>query len=169
MFSMAKIQDGRTYLGQHLAANDYYCKGEQVIGQWIGRGAERLGLAGKTIATGDQAFENFRINRLPDGSGKLTERDSDRRIRFFDFECSAQKSVSIMAVTLGDQRLIEAHDRAVAKAFAELEKFVACQCNTRTESANRITGNLIAAVFRHTTSRQLDCQVHTYNVVANAT
>ena len=166
---MAKIKDGRTYLGQHLSANDYYSKGEQVIGQWVGRGAERFGLAGKSISPGDTAFENLRINRLPDGAGKLTERDSDRRIRFFDFQCSAQKSVSIMAVTLGDQRLLEAHDMAVAKALGELEKFVACQCNTRTERANRITGNLIGAVFRHTASRQLDCQVHTHNVVANAT
>ena len=84
MFTMAKIRDGSTYLGQHLTANDYYFEQESVIGEWIGRGAERLGLRGE-IRAGDEGFENLRNNRLPDGSGKLTPRDGAHRIRFYDF------------------------------------------------------------------------------------
>jgi conjugative relaxase-like TrwC/TraI family protein len=63
--------------------------------------------------------------RHPDGSGQLTARDRADRVKFFDFQCSAQKSVSIMAVTLGDERLLEAHDQAAKSAFLELEKFAA--------------------------------------------
>jgi len=76
MFTMAKIKDGRTYLNQHLTANDYYCEKETVIGQWVGRGAERLGLRGE-IRSGDAAFEALRKNRHPAGSKKLTPRDSE--------------------------------------------------------------------------------------------
>ncbi|MBI2516006.1 MAG: relaxase domain-containing protein [Opitutae bacterium] len=165
---MAKIKDGGTYLAQHLSANDYYCENEKVTGLWQGRAAERLGLHGE-IHADDAAFENLRHNRYPDGQGKLTARDGHDRVRFFDFQCSAQKSVSIMAVTMGDTRLLVAHDRAAVVAFGELEKFAACQANTVFQRNNRITGNVVAATFRHTASRALDPQVHTHFVVANAT
>jgi hypothetical protein len=69
---------GRTkYLERHLAANDYYCENESVIGSWTGKGARRLGLEGE-IHAGDRSFENLRNNRCPDGE-KLTPRDSPDR------------------------------------------------------------------------------------------
>src|ERR1700722_14071591 len=120
MFTMAKIKDGSSYLEQHLAANDYYCENESVVGRWIGLGAERLGLEGE-IHAGDRSFERLRNNRHPDGAGKLTPRDGAHRIKFFDFQCSAQKSVSVMAVTMGDGRLLGAHDAAAEFALGELE------------------------------------------------
>ena len=126
MFTMAKIKDGGTYLENHLSANDYYAEGEKVIGHWQGKGAERLELSGE-ILPGDAAFAALRDNRHPDTGEKLTPRDGENRIRFLDFQCSAQKSVSIIAVTLGDERLLAAHDRASATAFVELEKFAACR------------------------------------------
>jgi conjugative relaxase-like TrwC/TraI family protein len=168
MFTMAKIRDGSTYLAKHLAANDYYCENEAVAGRWIGRGAEKLGLSCE-IHGGDNAFEALRNNRHPSDGSKLTPRDSDERIRFYDFQCSAQKSVSVMAITMGDNRLLDAHDGAAAKAFAELERFAATQANTVLKRENRITENVIAAQFRHTASRALDPQVHTHFVTANAT
>jgi conjugative relaxase-like TrwC/TraI family protein len=168
MFTMAKIKDGGTYLKRHLTANDYYSEKETVIGQWAGRGAEHLSLRGE-IAAGDPAFEALRQNRHPDGSGKLTPRDGEGRVKFFDFQCSAQKSVSIMAVTLGDTRLLAAHDAAAALAFGELERFAARQENNFGGRVNRRTSNIVAGAFRHTASRALDPQVHTHFVTANAT
>ena len=165
---MAKIRDGSTYLSQHLTANDYYCEHESVAGKWIGKGAGRMGLSSE-IRGGNEAFERLRENRNPTTGGKLTPRDGASRVRFFDFQCSAQKSVSVMAVTMGDTRLLEAHDTAARKAFGELERFAATQCNTALSRATRATGNLIAAEFRHTASRALDPQLHTHFVTANAT
>ena len=168
MFTMAKIRDGSTYLGEHLSSNDYYAENETVPGRWLGRSAERLGLSGE-ITAGDEAFEALRTNRHPQTGEKLTARDGENRIRFYDFQCSAPKSVSVMAVTAGDARLLAAHDRAVAVAFGELEAFAATQANTALTRHNRITGNVAAAAFRHTASRALDPQVHTHLVTANAT
>ena len=47
MFTRAKIYNGGTYLKNHLRANDYYSKGERVSGEWVGIGAEKLGLRGE--------------------------------------------------------------------------------------------------------------------------
>src|SRR5438876_8161650 len=167
MFTCAKIKDGSTYLSSHLTANDYYCENEHVTGVWVGKGAERLGLSGDSIGKDDEAFEALRRNRLPDGSGPLTPRRAENGIRFFDFQCSAQKSVSIMAVTLEDQRLYTAHDKAAATAFAELERFAAHRSGLTRQPP--ISGNVCAAAFRHDSSRALDPQLHTHFVVANAT
>lgn len=165
---MAKIRDGSTYLSQHLTANDYYCEQESVRGKWLGKGAERLGISGE-INGRDSAFEALRENKHPLSGAKLTPRDRPDRVRFFDFQCSAQKSVSVMAITMGDSRLLEAHDFSARKAFGELEKFAATQANSAFTRGTRFTGNLVAAEFRHTASRALDPQVHSHFVVANAT
>ncbi len=78
MFTMAKIKDGGTYLERHLAANDYYCENETVIGTWTGKGASRLGLEGE-IRAGDKSFESLRNNRVPDSNERLTPRDGANR------------------------------------------------------------------------------------------
>lgn len=167
MFTCAKIMNGSSYLGKHLTANDYYCENEHVEGKWVGKGAERLSLAGKSIGKDDAAFEAVRRNLRPDGSGKLTPRTAENGVRFFDFQCAPHKSVSIMAVTLDDHRLYSAHDRAATKAFAELERFAAFRSGHTRQPV--ISGNLCAAAFRHDASRSLDAQLHTHFVVANAT
>jgi len=171
MFTCAKIRNGSTYLSSHLTANDYYCEGENVVGCWIGKGSVELKIEGQSISAGDAAFEAIRRNLMPDGSGKLTPRSNKDKnsVRYFDFQCSAQKSVSIMAVTMKDRRLYEAHDRASLKAFAELERFAAFQTGMACAREAKISGNLCAAAFRHDASRSLDPQLHTHFVVANAT
>ena len=100
---------------------------------------------------------------------RLTMRPVPNRIAFYDFQCSAQKSVSLMAVLAGDGRLREAHERAVTVAFAELERFAGRQRNTPKVRHRELTGNLCSAAFTHDASRALDPQLHTHFVVANAT
>ena len=39
------LADAESYFDEHLAQNDYYAAGEIRPGQWIGTGAERLGLS----------------------------------------------------------------------------------------------------------------------------
>ena len=42
------LADAESYFDEHLAQNDYYAAGEIRPGQWIGAGAERLGLKQRT-------------------------------------------------------------------------------------------------------------------------
>lgn len=172
MFTCHRIKNGETYLSRHLTANDYYAQGEEVIGVWMGKAAESLGLSGREITAKDAAFEALRQNLHPVTGEKLTERTGRDRIAFYDFQCSAPKSVSIMAVTFGDVRLVQAHKEAVAVAFRELEKYAGRReraGNLANSDAIATTGNVVAAAFTHDASRELDAQLHTHLVTANAT
>ena len=100
---------------------------------------------------------------------RLTMKPVLNRVAFFDFQCSAQKSVSILAVLGGDTRLRSAHERAARIALGELEQFASRQKNTLVQRRSEITGNICAAAFTHDASRALDPQLHTHFVIANAT
>ena len=76
MFTSAKIRNGSTYLESHLSANDYYAKGEQVTGEWVGKGAESLGLSGEVCS---EDFEALRVNQRPGTGERLTPRTKETR------------------------------------------------------------------------------------------
>lgn len=90
---------------------------------------------------------------------------------FHDITFSAPKSFSVAAVVGGDERLVEAFHQTVEATLAEMEKVAAVRvrsgAHVRTE-ATRKTGNLIAGVFHHDSSRALDPQLHAHAVLANA-
>jgi conjugative relaxase-like TrwC/TraI family protein len=162
------LADAEIYFDEHLAQNDYYAAGEIRPGQWMGAGSERLGL--KEAVTREQ-FHALCENQNPNDGKRLTQRsqkEGQRRV-FYDFTCSAPKSVSVLAVTLDDQRLIEAHEAAAKLAFRELETFAAARVRKQGTQKNRTTGNLVAAAFVHDSSRALDPQLHTHFTVFNAT
>ncbi len=82
---------------------------------------------------------------------------------------SAPKSVSVMAIVGGDERLVAAHGTAVREALEEAEKYSATRVRLAGLNDNRATGNWIVASYTHDTSRQLDPQLHTHAVAANLT
>jgi conjugative relaxase-like TrwC/TraI family protein len=51
----------------------------------------------------------------------------------------------------------------------ELEKRAETRVRKSGQNGERVTGNLVAACFRHETSRELDPHLHTHCVVMNAT
>src|SRR3990167_8188715 len=91
------------------------------------------------------------------------------RIAFFDFQCGCAKSVSIMALIVGDERLKLAHQEAVLVALKELESLAARRVDFMGKKHLQFTGNLTAALFHHDASRAVDPQLHTHCVIANAT
>ena len=140
-----------------------------------GIAAERLGLKGvvsekdflalcegRNPQTGSRLTQ--RLNTVRSEQGKLT---ANRRI-FHDFTISPPKSVSIVAL-IGDERVLELHHRAVRQAMTELEGLAATRVRKSGQQGSRVTGNVVAACFRHDTSRELDPHLHTHCVVFNAT
>ena len=111
---------------------------------------------------------------MPDGSGtELGRRGKDGEIIHRpgrDLTFSAPKSVSIAALIGGDRRIVEVHDRAVAATLAWVEKNAA-ETRMKDPETGRMArvGNqkIVAATFRHDTSRNLDPQLHTHAVLAN--
>jgi conjugative relaxase-like TrwC/TraI family protein len=177
MLTIRAMSDGKGYSVRYLEQRDYYAEGERVLGRWQGRGAELLGLAGDVQT---EQFEALRQGCDPRTGEFLRQRQSADRTgndgttqsrgrNLYDFTISAPKSISIM-VSLGqDDRLTEAHRRAVDEALKELE--TCAQTRVRQDGANedRSTGNLVLAVYQHDTSRELDPQLHTHAVAANLT
>lgn len=170
------LQHAREYFREHLATGDYYSAGQKVAGQWFGVGAERMGLKGIVNETD---FLRLCEGLNPHTGEKLTQRrnssrrnERGRRVAnrrvFYDFTLSPPKSVSVVGLCQ-DDRILDLHNRAVRTAMLELEKFAETRVRKSGERTERKTGNMVAAMFRHDTSRELDPHLHTHTVVFNAT
>jgi conjugative relaxase-like TrwC/TraI family protein len=162
-----------SYFDEHLSHNDYYTQEEVLAhghqGQWLGIGAERLGLQPGGVVT-REAFLHLCDNQHPLTGEQLTPQHFKERRIYFDFVCSPPKSVSILAVTMNDRRIIEAHKEASQLAIRELEQFAAARVRKGgIQEQDRTTGNLVGVAFLHTTSRALDPQLHTHFVLFNCT
>lgn len=136
-------------------------------GTWFGKGAEALGLQG------DIRKDEFTLllnGKDKEGDELIAAGTNGERRSGVDLTFSAPKSVSILSEVLSDEKVREAHDKAVHITldyvecnFAQARQTV----NGRTERVN--TGNLVIATFRHDTSRSLDPALHTHCVVMNIT
>ena len=81
-----KLDSAEGYFVEHLSQNDYYAAGEIQPGQWVGVGAERLGLSlGQPVSR--EQFCALCENRYPQTKERLTRRQNakDQRRVFFDF------------------------------------------------------------------------------------
>ena len=170
------LKHAQEYFEEHLCVGDYYDEGQRVAGQWIGVGAEQLGLTGKIRA---DDFLRLCENQHPATGETLTQRlnttrtngdenAANRRV-FYDFTFSPPKSVSLVAFLGADERILDAHERAVRCALQEFEKFAATRVRLAGARDGRLTGNFAAALFTHETSRALDPHLHTHCIVFNAT
>ena len=168
--ALASAAQGASYYER----DGYYAKDDpehREASAWAGRGAEELGLKGPVDPA---AFRAVLEGKVPDGSGTELGRrgkDGERLHRpGRDLTFSAPKSVSIAALVGGDDRIIDVHDRAVAASLAWVERNAA-ETRMKDPDTGRMirAGNqkIVAATFRHDTSRNLDPQLHTHAVLAN--
>ena len=70
------LKNAREYFEEQLRLGDYYSEGEGVTGEWVGHGAERLGLSGKVCA---DDFLRLCENQNPATGETLTQRLSATR------------------------------------------------------------------------------------------
>ncbi len=151
-------------------ADNYYTKADgQSPSHWHGTGASNLGLVGPVNA---HTFEQVLEGNLPNGT-KLGRVIKGERVHApgTDLTFSAPKSVSILALVDDRKALIEAHQKAVSAALDWIEKEVVTSRifdKAERQQVKTATGNLVAALFLHDTSRALDPQLHTHAVIANA-
>ena len=174
-------QDGGYYLADREDAADLRAKRAEHrnASAWHGTGAAALGLhPGNPV--GARAFERLlqghvigtrqRLGRLRDGQHEHRPG--------FDITFSAPKSVSLAALLPteenphGDRAVISAHNAAVRETLDWIEGTL---LETRgwdpvTRRRPRVKAPcMVAALFRHIASRNLDPQLHTHAVIANMT
>lgn len=169
------LGNARQYFREHLRVGDYYSERNAVEGVWYGEGARRLGLEG---GVGEAAFLALCDGRNPATGATLTlrrntTRQSDgvekvnRRV-FYDFVYRPPKSVSLLAL-MEDPRIVDLHRKAVRASLAVLESYAGTRVRRDGACEDRRTGNVVAALFEHDTSREQDPLLHTHAILFNAT
>ena len=160
---------------RYYEKDGYYAKDDpehREASAWAGKGAEALGLEGPVDP---DVFRPCSKARCPDGSGReLGRRDRDGKILHRpgrDLTFSAPKSVSLVALVGGDARIVDAHDRAVKAVRSPGSRSNAAETRMKDPETGQMVRaggqKMVAATFRHDTSRNLDPQLHTHAVIAN--
>ncbi len=171
MLSIGKIALGQhRYYEQQVAqgGDDYYSGRGEAPGEWIGAGAEALGLSDR-VTTGQ--FNALIAGLDPRDPGvRLRSSSWDPKIAAFDLTFSAPKSVSILFVVAPEAVsgvLVDCHEEAVRAALGYLEDTAVMVRRGKGGERVEAADGLIAAAYRHRMSRALDPQLHTHVVAGN--
>ncbi len=159
-----------------LAKEDYYTKGQEPPGVWLGTGAEKIGLSGIVKRA---ELKNVFCGFSPDGKEKLVQnagKMSGKKSRDpgWDLTFSAPKSVSICwAISSPEVRQIieRAHFEAVKETIKDIES----QTIIRKGKGGYIReqAGLVVATYQHSTSRAIDkhalpdMNLHTHCLMIN--
>lgn len=137
----------------YYSTADYYTEGQELVGQWRGEGARRLGLSGQ-IRPHD--WDTLCDNRDPVTGETLTLRRKDNRRVGYDFNFHVPKSVSLQHAMTQDERLLDAFRDAVRETMGEIESEMQTRVRKSGRCEDRTTGNAVWGEFIHMTSRPVD-------------
>jgi conjugative relaxase-like TrwC/TraI family protein len=171
MLSIGKIALGQhRYYERQVAQgwDDYYAGRGEAPGEWVGRGADVLGLRGRVSS---EQFSALIAGHDPRQLGvRLRSSERDPKVAALDLTFSAPKSVSVLAAVGPDGlagELISAHEQALRAALSYLEDGAVQVRRGHDGNFVQAGDGLIAAAYRHRMSRALDPQLHTHVVAAN--
>jgi len=168
MLTIGKLRDPNYYLAQVAdGLEEYYTNAKEAPGVWIGRSAERLGLAGEVDGA---VLHRVLDHRDPETGTRLTRAQGAPKVPGFDATFCAPKSVSLL-FALGSPEVSNevrnAHDAAVGAAVRALEGFAARSRRGKGGAERMVAEGFVAAAFRHRTSRAGDPHLHTHVLVPN--
>ncbi|MFT3851971.1 MAG: MobF family relaxase [Ilumatobacteraceae bacterium] len=197
MLSLAKLRVGQEAYqlsGVAESLDAYYTGAGEAAGEWIGGGSARLGLHGE-VAPADLRAVLAGIRPGTGGLSPNGEviRPSKRRVPGFDATFKAPKSASVLYAVSDDPRVqgavIAAGNHALREAVAWLEREAIevqrgshntawverkrAELAAAGEDPNAVgprrlkTSGVVAATFRHRTSRAGDPLLHWHTLVAN--
>lgn len=176
MLSIGKLASGTTGRSVDYYINtvadgveDYYTGAGEAPGEWMGAGAELLGLVGQV--DGDDLRAVMAGLDPATGQDLLRGNSGRRSVPGFDLTFSSPKSISLL-YAFGDERVrgqvIAAHDEAVRATLANyLEPHAILTRRGAGGAEVMATSGAVAAGFRHRTSRAGDPMLHTHVLVAN--
>ena len=168
MLTIGKLRDPNYYLAQVAdGLEEYYTNSKEAPGVWMGRSADRLGLAGEVDGEG---LHRVLDHRDPKTGTRLTRAQGAPKVPGFDATFCTPKSVSLL-FALGNPEVSNevrnAHDAAVAAAVRALEGFAARSRRGKAGAERMVAEGFVAAAFRHRTSRAGDPHLHTHVLVPN--
>jgi len=152
---MLRINQNNSAAGakSYYTTADYYSEGQELIGQWRGEAAKRLGLAG-TVQK--ETWDALCDNRNPATGDKLTLRQKQHRRVGYDFTFDVPKSVSVLYSLTKDDRILDAFRESVNETMRDMEPEMQTRVRKEGKNGNRTTGNMLWGEFVHFTSRPVD-------------
>ncbi|MCS7466281.1 relaxase domain-containing protein [Stieleria sp. ICT_E10.1] len=166
--SISKMASGQYKYYTELAKEDYYTKGGEPAGKWLGRGAARLGLLG---TVDDRSLAAVLDGFAPGGRERLVKNAGrENRQPGWDLTFSAPKSVSV-AWGLADSNLRKQIEQAQQKAVISALEYLEDNCifaRAGQGGSDLKKADAVIATFMHGTSRDLDPNLHTHCLIANA-
>jgi conjugative relaxase-like TrwC/TraI family protein len=133
----------------------YYQAEGGLFSEWIGTGAEKLGLSGN-----EPDYEHLKrlLRGLDPWTGEqLTARLRDDRIPAWDITVSIPKGPTI-AIERGDTRVLEAFRESYREAFGMLQRYATTRVRMDGKQEDRVTGNLVGYYIEHPETRPVDDQ-----------
>ncbi|EHY0954112.1 relaxase domain-containing protein [Vibrio cholerae] len=152
----------------NLTEEDYYVDGGEPPGVWYGLGAQQLSLQDKLVSKTD--YQNLMHGYSPTGKPLVQNAGSDKRRYAWDLCLSAPKSVSLLWARGNEemrQKIQNAQKLAVRASIDFIERNAAVTRRGKAGERTESTAGLVVASFDHCTSRELDFQIHTHNLVCN--
>lgn len=155
---------------QYYGTCDYYSEGQELVGDWGGAGAKRLGLSGRVER---RAFGRMCDNEHPATGERFTPRTNYERRVAYDLNWHVPKSVSVLYGLTRSAEILAAFRGAVDETLRELEERAQTRVRVGGADELRATGNLVWANYVHTTARPVDGvpdpHLHCHSLVFNAT
>jgi hypothetical protein len=121
----------------YFAKSDYYSEGQELVGNWGGKGSILLGLFGEVDR---KAFENLCDNLDPRTQKPLTPITRGNRRTGYDFTWSAPKSVSVVHAMTGDERIVQAFRDSIDDTMSEMEADMQTRVRKEKAQQDRTTG-----------------------------
>lgn len=130
---------------------DNYYMGESAGARWQGNGAKILGIEGDQVDRKDfiDLLDGKVLNPETGEIQNLATKGNENRRAGFDMSIAPPKSVSVLALVGGDDRLVKAHEVANAKAMAWIEEHASLirVKDSNGQNVKEQTGNLIWATI----------------------
>ena len=154
----------------YYSTADYYSEGQELVGQWRGDGAKRLGLSGNVQK---EDWDRLCDNKHPATGAPLTLRQKSNRRVGYDFNFHVPKSVSVLYSLTKDERILDAFRTSVDETMRDMEAEIKTRVRKAGKNADRTTGNMVWGEFVHFTSRPVgglpDPHLHAHCFVFNTT
>ncbi|WP_202806401.1 MobF family relaxase [Fibrisoma limi] len=171
MIQSRSASQAKEYFNDSLQRSDYYLDGQEHSGQFYGKVANRLGVAGEITK---DVFHALCENINPVTGQSLTQRNVANRTVGYDINFHCPKSISVLHALSDDNHILEAFEASVAQTMLDIEADAKTRVRKQGKDEDRPTGELIWVSFLHQTARPVggivpDPHVHSHCFVFNVT